>query len=240
MAMPSLPLRVAFAATLTSLLASGAASAQAPGDGFAPHAYVGAAWGLTRAQGDFEAQVLASASSLGAGSTISNLGSDRSDNGGKVYAGYAFHPNFAAELSYVDFGRFTGAYDVSGFNTFTRRYRANWRADGFALDAVASLPLGAGLTASARVGVMRSSLRFSHDTVPAGLDAFTAPTDSQWRPHFGVGLSYQLNRQIAVNLGWERTSGIGRTFTFGGPDADRTNGKLDYDLLSLGLTYRFR
>ena len=79
-----------------------------------------------------------------------------------------------------------------------------------------------------------------HDTVPPGLDSFSAPTDHQTCPHFGLGLGYDITSAIGAQLVWERTSGIGRNFSFTSADPDRSNGKLNYDLVSLGLTYRFR
>ena len=177
---------------------------------------------------------------LTGGRALSNIRSDRSDNGGKFFVGYQFHRNLAAELSYVDFGKFNGAYQFSGPNSFTRQYVANWRADGIALDLVASAEVMPKLTVSGRVGVMRSSLKYRHDTVPSGLDPFSAPTDHQSRPHFGVGLGYDITPAIGAQLGWERTTGVGRNFSFSNADPDRSNGKLNYDLVSLGLTYRFR
>ena len=125
-------------------------------------------------------------------------------------------------------------------NSFNRQYVANWRADGVALDLVASAEVLPKLSLSGRIGMMRSSLKYSHDTVPPGLDSFSAPTDHQTRPHLGLGLGYDITPAIGAQLAWERTSGIGRDFSFVTANADRSNGKLNYDLLSLGLTYRFR
>ncbi|MEO7254917.1 MAG: outer membrane beta-barrel protein [Casimicrobium sp.] len=220
----------------TALAAMGSVHAQS----FAPHAYIGGAYGVTNAQGDFNGQVFSAGQSLTGGNAIANIRSDRSDNGGKFFAGYQFHRNLAAELSYVDFGKFNGGYQFSGPNNFTRQYGANWRADGIALDLVASAEVLPKLSVSGRVGLMRSSLKYSHATVPAGLDPFNAPTDHQTRPHFGVGLGYDITPAIGAQLGWERTTGIGRNFSFSNADPDRSNGKLNYDLVSLGLTYRFR
>ena len=72
------------------------------------------------------------------------------------------------------------------------------------------------------------------------LDSFSAPTDHQTRPHFGLGLGYDITPAIGAQLAWERTSGIGLSFSFTSADPDRSNGKLNYDRVSLGLTYRFR
>ncbi len=227
---------IALVAAGVAIAAIGSANAQS----FAPHAYIGGAYGVTDAQGDFDGQVFSAGQSLTGGNAIANITSDRSGNGGKFFAGYQFHRNFAAELSYVDFGKFSGAYQFSGPNSFTRQYGANWRADGIALDLVARAELMPRLTVSGRVGVMRSSLKYSHDTVPSGLDSFNAPTDHQTRPHFGVGLGYDITSAVSAQLDWERSTGIGRNFAFGGANPDRANGKLDYDLVSLGLTYRFR
>ena len=225
------------------LLAAGAAiigAGIAGAQSFAPHAYVGGAYGVTNAQGDFNGQVTNAGRALTGGNTLANIKSDRKDSGGKLFAGYQFHRNLGVELSYVDFGRFNGGYQFSGPNSFTRQYVANWRADGVALDLVAAAEVMPKLSLTGRIGMMRSSLKYSHDTVPRGLDAFSAPTDHQTRPHFGLGLGYDITPAIGAQLSWERTSGVGRNFSFTSADPDRSNGKLNYDLLSLGLTYRFR
>ena len=223
--------------TLSAAIAAmGAANAQS----FAPHAYVGGAYGVTNARGDFNGQVFRAGQSLTGGNMISNIRSDRSASGGKFFVGYQFHGKLAAELSYVDFGKFNAAYQFSGINSFTRQYAANWRADGIALDLVASAEVMPKLSVSGRVGVMQSSLKYGDDTVPGGLNPFTAPTERQTRPHFGVGLGYDITPTIGAQLGWERTVGVGRNFSFSNAEPDRSNGKLDYDLVSLGLTYRFR
>ncbi|GEM_PF-696208 len=230
--------------TSLSILVSAGAAIAATGtvnaQSFTPHVYIGGAYGVTSAQGDFNGQVFSAGQSLTGGNTISSIRSDRTDNGSKFFAGYQFHRNFAAELSYVDFGKFNGAYQFSGPNSFTRQYAANWRADGTALDLVASAEVMPKLTVFGRVGVMRSSLKYSLNSVPSGFDPFNAPTDHQSRPHFGVGLGYNITPAIGAQLGWERTTGVGRNFSFSNADPDRSNGKLNYDLLSLGLTYRFR
>lgn len=227
------------AATVAALFSAGGASL-ASAQAFAPHAYIGGAYGVTNAQGDFNGQVSAAGKGLTGGNTLSNITSDRSDNGGKAFVGYQFHRNIAAELSYVDFGRFNAGYQFSGPNSFNRQYVANWRADGIGLDLVASTEVLPRLSVSGRVGVMRSSLKYSHATVPVNVDPFSAPTEHQTRPHFGLGVGYDITPAIGAQLGWERTSGIGRTFSFVTANADRSNGKLNYDLVSLGMTYRFR
>lgn len=227
---------VALLAAGAAITGAGVAGAQA----FVPHAYIGGAYGVTNAQGDFNGQVANAGRALTGGNTLANITSDRKDSGGKLFAGYQFHRNLGVELSYVDFGRFNGGYQFSGPNSFTRQYVANWRADGVALDLVAAVEVMPKLSLTGRVGVMRSSLKYSHNTVPSGLDSFSAPTDHQIRPHFGLGVGYDITPAIGAQLGWERTSGVGRNFSFTSADPDRSNGKLNYDLVSLGLTYRFR
>lgn len=229
------PVFAALVAGATLATATGA-SAQS----FAPHVYIGGAYGVTNTQGDFNGQLANASRGLTGGNTLSNITSDRNDRGGKLFAGYQFHRNLAAELSYVDLGRFNGAYQYSGPTTFTRQYVANWRADGVAVDLVASAEVMPKLSLSGRVGMMRSSLKYGHDTVPPGFDTFNAPTDHQTRPHFGLGLAYDITPAIGAQLAWERTLGIGRNFSFTSADPDRANGKLNYDIVSLGLTYRFR
>ena len=207
---------------------------------FAPHAYIGGAFGASTAQGDFAGQVFRAGQTLTSGNVIANIRSDRSDTGGKAFVGYQFHRNLAAELSYMDFGRFNGSYDFSGPNSFSKQYLASWRADGVALDLVGSIEVMPKLSVMGRAGLMRSSLKYSQTTLPINNDPSSAPTENQTRPRFGLALGYDFTSAIGAQLGWERTVGIGRNFSFVGSQPERSNGKLDYDLLSLGITYRFR
>ena len=126
---------LAVSSAITALTLAGAANAQS----FAPYAYIGGSYGATSAQGDFNGQVFRAGQSLTGGNVIANIRSDRSDSGGKAFVGYQFHRNIAAELSYVDYGRFNASYDYSGPTTFSRQYVARWRADGVALDLVGSV-----------------------------------------------------------------------------------------------------
>src|SRR5512143_634400 len=70
---------------------------------------------------------------------IGGLSTDRTSNGGKLYGGYSFTPNFGLELGYADVGKFNSAAgEVKGTGVF--------------LDAVGTLPFTPNFSGIARVG----------------------------------------------------------------------------------------
>lgn len=131
---------------------------------------------------------------------------DHADGGGKVFGGFSFTPNIAVEAGYADLGKFHGT-------------NGNLSADGYFLDGVGTVPIGQGLSALGRVGVFDGKL---HAGGPLASDS-----DRGTGAKVGLGLQYDLNRQLAVRTEWER-------YRF-----DALSFKGNTDLYSVGLNYRF-
>lgn len=140
------------------------------------------------------------------GGDVNGLATDKSDTGLKVYGGYNFTPNIGLEAGYVNLGRFNGP-------------NGNLKADGLYLDAVGTVPLGYNISALGRVGVFEGRLRSDGTNF--------SDRDHGTNVKVGLGLQYDVTRNIAVRTEWER-------YRF---DALNTTGNAD--LYSVGVNYKF-
>jgi len=137
------------------------------------------------------------------GPDIGGLPTDRTSGGGKVWGGWDFTPYFAAEAGYADLGK-TGspAGDVKTRAVF--------------LDAVGKYPFNQSLVGFGRVGVQYARGETSLDHTDTGTDV-----------KYGLGLQYNLNKQVGLRGEWERYR------------VDVFDNKTDVDLYTLGVNYKF-
>ena len=141
------------------------------------------------------------------GDDIGGLSTDRKDTGGKLFGGYEFTPNIALELGYADLGKATSA-------------AGSVKGKGAYLDAVGKVPFTPQLSGIARVGVFQGKADFEG---PLGI----RDSDEKTAPKVGLGLQYDVTKNVAVRGEWER-------YRFEAFDR-----KANADLYSLGMNYRF-
>ncbi|HJV96213.1 MAG TPA: outer membrane beta-barrel protein [Albitalea sp.] len=147
------------AKALVSALALASLSAWADGP-----FYMGGSIGTSRYKGD----------------DIGGLGTDKSSNGGKLYGGYSFTPNFGLELGYADLGKFSSpAGEVKGNGVF--------------LDAVGTLPFTPNFSGLVRVGAFNGKT----DSTLAGSERGTSYK-------FGAGVQYDFNKNLGLRAEAER------------------------------------
>jgi OOP family OmpA-OmpF porin len=163
-----------------------------------PHFYVGGSIGRTRY-------------------SDTNGGSNNA-TGGKIFAGYQFHPNFAVEAAYADLGSVSG--DVRSV-----------RGQGGVIDAVGILPFGAwghDFNVFGKIGVADTQLRGGVDT---GYKAGA---------HYGVGVGYNFTHALGVRLEAERFQKVGaQQVAFVPGEGDVNFGQARANLYSIGLQYNF-
>ncbi len=121
------------------------------------------------------------------------LSAKHTGNAYKIFGGYDFGNNFAAELSYFNLGKFSY---TAGATSGTSK------VDGISLDLVSLIPFTQKFAAYARLGIQNAS---THDTfygiVPPG---FAGASQKEINGHAGLGLRYDFNPQVAVRAEWER------------------------------------
>jgi len=133
----------------------------------------------------------------------------REATGGKVFAGWRFHRYFAAELSYLDFGKARLAGTVPGGSV-----EGTTTAKAAGLSLVGFIPVGDQLSLFGRLGGLQTQTN-------ATLNGAGQPSRDETEIHTGIGGLYQLGRRWALRAEYERASDI------------------KVDLISLGVQYRF-
>ena len=117
------------------------------------------------------------------GDDIGGFTTDRSDKGGKLYAGYEFTPNVALELGYADLGSYTSAIGSAD-------------GQGAFLDVVGKVPFTPQLSGIARLGAFNGKV----DGTLAGFEDSATKTT----PKVGLGLQYDFTKNVALRGEWER------------------------------------
>lgn len=144
---------------------------------------------------------------------------DKSDTAVKGMLGYKFHPNWAAEVGYFDFGKARATVPgISGeiSNTasglgvaFHQDFAKDW---GFV----------------ARLGVARVRTRVSGTVTDLGS---ASDTDTHSNAYGGLGLSYRVSKSLSLDGVWDFSRS--RYARYG---ADESG---DIHAFSLGLTFGF-
>ena len=198
--------RLIATAALTTLVAAPAFAQSysgVPDEGF----YLGTAIG----QAKFKNDTLDDLGSLG-------FNTDDKDTAFKLFAGYQFNPNFAVEASYVDFGDFTASAAVPGYSA-----RAEVGADGFGFALVGRLPIDAGFSVFAKLGL----IAWDGDYKESDSDGWSySESTDDIDPFYGIGAEYVVN-QVMMRLEFERY------------DLSDSGEDFEIDLISASIGYRF-
>ena len=218
---PTTPLRQLLLFVPALVLGSGPVLADAPGY------YLGASYGKTSSNvGASQASAYTDPCATATCST------DDSDKAFSLFGGYRFHRHLAAEAAYVNLGD-TAVIGTSGVGgSSTTRQETN----GFRLVAVGLLPLDRGFTLFGKAGFYR----WSSDVSFSGVAASYSASESGFKPSFGLGAEYALNKNVSLQLAWDRYTALGKS---SGALQSATGSvktiDVDADLLSFGVSYRF-
>jgi len=152
-----------------------------------------------------------------------NFPSDSNQNnsaiGLKLYAGYQFTENWAAELEYADLGKFSNDSDF---------LHTSIRASGVGVSALGMLPLSKEFTVFGKLGTFTKRSKVEEYTTSG--DYSYSEQSVRLSPMLGVGAQYHFTPNIAVRGEYEY---LGKT-RIGDLDA-----KLSNDLLSISARFSF-
>lgn len=139
---------------------------------------------------------------------------DTSDTAWRLFAGYQFHPNVAAEVGYANLGdaKFSGGGES-----------AKVEASAWDLSAILSMPLYQQFSVLGRLGLFHSKLETSGS---AGIQTGDK-TDTGFT--YGVGFGFDFSRNLGLRAEWQRFSKVAGQ----GDDTDIDN-------YSLGVLWRFQ
>jgi OOP family OmpA-OmpF porin len=139
---------------------------------------------------------------------------DGSDSGFKLFGGYQFNQHFGVEMAWVDLGKasysgtFLGA-PVTGGSVDT---------SGFNFSAVGTLPLNPSFELFGKLGIFFWDAKASDTTGGLPFSGKDDGTDVS----FGIGASYNINRNFSVRAEWEQFEAVD-----------------SISLLSLGIVFKF-
>ncbi|MGE4110916.1 MAG: outer membrane beta-barrel protein [Burkholderiales bacterium] len=136
-----------------------------------------------------------------AGFAVGALATDESHTGGKLFAGYRFHPSFALEGGYADLGRFTYSATTTAPAGILS---GKMRRQGANLDMVGYLPVANRLSAIGRVGLVYISVRDSLAGTGGVAVANPNAGNDDVSAKVGLGLQYELTRDIGLRGEIER------------------------------------
>ncbi|MCA1326019.1 outer membrane beta-barrel protein [Herbaspirillum sp. alder98] len=139
--------------------------------------------------------------------------------GFKLYGGYQFNKNFAAELAYINFGK---------YSSVSPDWRITAKTTALGMSAVGTLPLSTNFSVLGRAGVLAKMVNADGRHV-TDRQIYTMKS-TKVAPLFGVGAEYRFTPAISLRAEYEY---VGKT-GFGDEKL-----KLANDLLSIGLRVRF-
>jgi OmpA-OmpF porin, OOP family len=134
------------------------------------------------------------------------------DTAWKLLGGYRFNRYFAVEASYVEWGEVTASLNLGV--PPAREVAASQHSYGLA--AVGTLPVGERFELFGKAGFLQNE----QETRRVSPNPSTLQRDES-AFHYGLGAKYAVTNNWAVRGEWEKTE------------------KLDVEMLSIGLEYRF-
>lgn len=160
-----------------------------------------------------------------AGATNVNSTLDKNDTGYKIQIGYQFNQNFTVEGGYVDLGKAKYSASYTGGNA-----AADAKASGINIAAIGILPINESFSVFGKLGLINAKVEISASATGPGGSASGTASATKWKPNFGIGGTYNINKQVGIRAEIERFSKLG--------DSDNT-GESNVDMLSAGVMYKF-
>jgi OmpA-OmpF porin, OOP family len=161
---------------------------------------------------------------------------DNKDSAYRISGGYRFSPIFALEAHYTDLGEYSSESSaLLAPNVGAGTIAGKFKASGFGVDALVGAPLAQGFSIYGRVGVMRAKVEADFAstgtifvTPTAGSRASRSANTTAY--NYGVGLQYDINKQIGIRAEGQRYNKLGN---------DETGGKLKLDVFTIGAVFNF-
>lgn len=135
----------------------------------------------------------------------------------KIVGGYQFNTYLGVELGLDDFGNLPAS--VSGIGSASVSFRI------FELTLVGTLPLSQRTSVYAKAGIFQWNADYDFEV---GNSAFGDASGKDYT--YGLGVKYQLTRNTALRLEWQRYNNVGDP---------ATTGKFNADVLGAGAVLSF-
>lgn len=161
---------------------------------------------------------------LSGGLTVTGIEDKKRDTGLKLFGGYQFNRNFAAEGGYFNLGKLGYTATTTPAGTLA----GEMKVQGLNLDLVGTLPFSSKFSGFGRVGLTYADTQDSFRGTGAVTVSDPSPSKQAGNYKFGFGLQYDFTKMLAMRVEAERYR-----------IDDAVGNKADVDLVSVGLIYRF-
>ncbi len=146
-----------------------------------------------------------------------------SDNGFlRLKLGYKYSRYFSVESEFIDFAR--APADVF---SATGNLASAFRASGFGVDTVATVPVWRSFSFYGRLGAYRGDTANAFSTYSTSLLSGTAARGTRWR--YGLGMRYDFTRSLGIRAEVEHYSPLGSPLA----------NDIEADQVSVGVSWRF-
>jgi OOP family OmpA-OmpF porin len=197
--------------------------------------YIGGELGVGNVhQGGFSQADLTAA----APGTIVASGNSARDTGlaGRIFGGYQFNQNFAAEMGYTKFSTANAkSYATTVSTTGSTNLKSSIRTDALDLVGKGILPLEYGFNVYGKLGLayLRTQGSSTTTTTTTGFGSTTTSSTTSNNAHhiyptFGAGVGYDITKNITTDVSWNHIQKVGGS-----------NKLANTDLFGVGLTYNF-
>jgi hypothetical protein len=144
------------------------------------------------------------------------------DSGFRLKLGYKYSRYFSVESEFVDFARAPADVFAGPANLASA-----FRATGFGVDTVATLPVWRSLSFYGRLGAYRGEAASAFTTYSTSLFSGTATRGTRWR--YGLGMRYDFTRSLGVHAELDRYSPLGSPLA----------SDVEADQVTVGVSWRF-
>jgi len=144
---------------------------------------------------------------------------DKNDSAFKIYGGYMFMPYVGIEATYYNQGK----AHLAGSDPSLGNFTLDFKGDGFGVYARGVYPVG-NLQLFGKLGIVSANIK---GDATSSLLGVASDSERSTNVAYGLGLEYGFTKNIAGRAEWERMR-----VKFQGE-------KVDVDLLTVGVTYRF-
>jgi opacity protein-like surface antigen len=148
---------------------------------------------------------------------------DDSDTGFGLAGGYQLNDHFAMELAYVDLGSvdYQATATVSdGVDEADADVGLENSAHGPVISAIGILPIGKRFSVFGRVGLSLLNAEGKARITLGGSTQRVGQSSQKTDPVFGLGAEFNMSKNFAIRVAWDRYLDIGTKDVAGDVDAD--------------------
>jgi len=148
---------------------------------------------------------------------------DDSDTGFGFAGGYQLNRHFAMEFAYVDLGSLDYQATVTvtdGVDERDAEVRFGNSAHGPVVSAIGILPIGERFSVFGRVGLSLLNAEGSVRITLDGASQHASQSSQKTDPMYGLGAEFNVSKNFAVRVAWDRYLDIGTKDIAGDVDAD--------------------